>query len=112
FPSTTLFRSALRNENFAVHSIDSDGLRVLEPGVRTENFTHRRDVTVGVASESEDRESIKGRHEDLVVNGIISHVVNRSAEQRILTSNCSRRLCTTIRQPGECRNLRMGHSVC
>src|SRR5207249_7228938 len=47
---------ALRNENFAVHSIDSDGLRVLEPGVRTENFTHRRDVTVGVASESERSE--------------------------------------------------------
>src|SRR5207249_4463554 len=47
---------ALRYENFAVHSINGDGLRVLEPGVRTKNLPHRRHITIGVTTECQDGE--------------------------------------------------------
>ena len=48
---------------------------------------------------------------NFIAHGIVSHVMNRAGEKRILSGDSPHRFCTTIRQPGECRNLRMAHSV-
>jgi len=45
------------------------------------------------------------------VDFVVGEAVHRAAEQRFLTFDLSNWLCIFIRQPGECRNLRMRHSV-
>jgi hypothetical protein len=48
---------------------------------------------------------------ELIVNGVVHNPVHGSAEQAALAFNPSKWLCSPLRQPGEDRNLRMGHSI-
>ena len=111
FPGEDQHLIALRNKNFSVNTINGDGLRVQQLGMRSENSANRSDIAVCITAESENTEGVPSGHEDLIVNRIIGHVVDRAGKRCILSCNRSYRLCTTIRQPGECRNLRVAHSV-
>src|SRR5262249_43489519 len=101
----------LRDKDFPMYSIHCYGLRIEQSCTWSENLPHGGNIPIGVSAESEDRKRVERRYEDFVVHRIVRHVVNRAGKQSILSGNGSHRLCTTIRQPGECRNLRMGHSV-
>ena len=92
-------------------AVDSDGLWIQQLRAGSENLANGRNVSIRVTTEGEDGESKEGRYKDFIMYRIVGHVMNRASEQRILSGNCSDRLCSSIRQPGECRNLRMAHSV-
>src|SRR5205814_2931646 len=51
------------------------------------------------------------RDRELIVDFVVSETMHRAAEQSLSTFDLSNRLRVLIRQPGEYRNLRMGHSV-
>src|SRR5881628_1921774 len=82
-----------------------------QPSPRTLNDAQRRRFSLGAAGERQNGLSELLRNRELVVDFIVSETVHRPAEQRSLTFDFSNRLRVFIRQPGECRNLRMGHSV-
>ena len=101
----------LGNEDFPVYCIYCYGLWIQQPCAGPENPANGRNITVGISAERENGKGVERGHEDLIPHRVVGHVVNRARELRILTCDCSYRLCTTIRQPGECRNLRVAHSV-
>jgi len=68
-------------------------------------------LSCGASFEHEDRASFGIADDEFVINGIVFQIVIRTANQRRLAGNSSNRRRITIRQPGECRNLRESHSV-
>ena len=65
---------------------------------------------VGAAAEHENRLRELIGDDDLVVDLVVADVVHGAREQRGLSCNRPRRRFP-VRQPGECRNLRVSHSI-
>ena len=103
--------AVLRDKDFSMRCIYRHCLRTQDLSFRADDFTNGSDISVGVAAKREDGPGMIRRDEDFIGYRIIGHIVNRAVEQRVLSCNRSHRLCATIRQPGECRNLRIAHSV-
>src|SRR5262249_8779658 len=55
--------------------------------------------------------TIGAGHDYFVIDVVVSNVMRRAADLRCLSCNTSRRCYIAVRQPGERRNLREGHSV-
>src|SRR5262245_4833733 len=94
-----------------MHNINVEPIRTVELRVRALNDANRSFLTVGAATEYENRVRERIRHQDLIVDGVVANIVHGSAQQRRLAVNSSRWDLGSICQPGKCRNLRVGHSV-
>src|SRR5438552_10410907 len=99
------------NKYFSVHGVDSQLVHVREFHVRTFDDANRSFVSIGAGAEKQNRLSLELRHHNLVFDRIVSKLMNGPRDQRVLTENVPSRCYLTIRQPGECRNLRVAHSA-
>ena len=101
----------LWNKYFTMNRIErySGGEFDLRAG--PENLANGGYVAIGVACEGKNRKGKKLWNHDLVADRVISHVVDRAGDEGVLSGNGPGRLRAAIRHPGECRNLRMSHSV-
>ena len=68
-------------------------------------------VSIGTASEIHDRLRKRAGYNNLVVAVVVINVVRVPHQLRGLSCNISHRRHIAVRQPGERRDLRVGHSV-
>ena len=80
-------------------------------GAWTVNHPKGRLCAAGIASEAQDRLAELRRHDDAVRNLVVRDPVHRPAQPGGLSFDSPNRLRSSVRQPGEHRNLRVGHSV-
>ena len=70
-----------------------------------------RHLAVRIPREDQNRAGPRLRQDELVVDVVVRDRVLRPTQQRLLAFDPPNRLCIAVRQPGEHRNLRMGHSI-
>ena len=107
----TSIRPSHRNKNFVVDGIGVQLIGVDQSGLETLNDSGRRFLAGGAAAESHDRVGKGVRHDDFIVDGVIHDRVHAARQHGLLPFNSPNGFGVSVRQPGEHRNLRMGHSV-
>ena len=80
-------------------------------GLWTLDDSNWRFLSIGSAAERQNCLSVGDGHDDLIMHSVIADVVHCSGKFAGLTVERSNRRLSSVRQPGEYRNLRMGHSV-
>ena len=112
-------RQAIENKNLVsfgnislvIYRIHSDAIRLHQLGFWALNHSDGSRFSIRASRESEDGLRELLRDSDFIMDFIVRETVHRPAHERFLAFDLTHRLCVLIRQPGECRNLRMGHSV-
>src|SRR2546426_11304129 len=79
--------------------------------MRSLDDANRPFLSIGRPAEYQDGLRQRTRNDDFVVNRIVCKTMHGSADHCFLTFEHSNRWSVLLRQPGEGRNLRMGHSV-
>ena len=104
--------SSFHQISFVVNSVDINTVtRHLDLCMWSLDGPGRRLVSVGSAFVIHNGLSKSAGHNDLVVGFVVVNVVRVTHQLRSLSSDISHRRHIAIRQPGECRDLREGHSV-
>ena len=103
-------------EDFVMYGVCGNGAesRVThaeDPGLRPLDNANRGFFPIDGSAECENRLAERAVHNDFVMDRIVGKTMHRPAKKRFLTFDRSDRRLILIRLPGECRNLRMGHSV-
>ena len=80
-------------------------------GLRALDDSNRSFLSIGSAAERQDCLSVRNGYDNFVMHRIVTYIVHRSRKFAGLTVQCSNWGLSAVRQPGEYRNLRMGHSV-
>ena len=104
-------RVALGNEDLVVHRIERQPGQPHQLRFRPLDDAKGRHLSVRSAFEGQNGLGKLLRHHEFIVDRVILDSVHRPAYKSFLSINRPPRACSTIRQPGECRNLRMGDSV-
>ena len=79
--------------------------------MRPLNDAERRFLTFGASTEDQDGLSERAGNNDFVMNVVVCKTMHGPADACFLTIDHTDRRRVFLRQPGEGRNLRMGHSV-
>ncbi len=104
-------RIRIRNEYLVVNRVDVKAIGPMQLGRRPLDDTNWRLFAVSPSAEGQDALRKLIGHDDLVVQVIEPNIVHRSGQERALPRDLSHRWLEVLRQPGEGRDLRMGHSV-
>ena len=80
-------RLPLRDEDFVVYMIQRQPVRVFQLSMGTKDLANWGHISVRVSLKGQNRKGVILGYHDLIADGIVGHVVNRTREESVLSSN-------------------------